>query len=254
MKILCWNVNGIRSCFSKGLASFIAEEDPDLICLQETKAYEEQCEEISKAFKQYQAFWHSAEKPGYSGVLTLSKKLPKDHQIGMGLKNIDREGRVILTEHSGFYLVNLYFPNGAQSEERHFFKMKFLDEILKYFKSLDRHKPLVMTGDFNIAHKEIDIHDPIRLDGESGFKPEERAWMDQLVASGFHDSFRLKNPLALDQYSWWSYRQLSRQRNKGWRIDYFFVSDRLKSQLKSIEMRQDIMGSDHCPLILEIGT
>jgi exodeoxyribonuclease-3 len=146
----------------------------------------------------------------------------------------------------------MYFPNGGSGEERHLFKMKYLEDILTFFKRLDKKSPLILTGDFNIAHRPIDIHDPVGLDGESGFKPEEREWMDKFVASGFVDVFRYFFPDRAEEYSWWSYRQASRRRNKGWRIDYFFVSERLKSRLKSIRMDQQTMGSDHCPLVLEI--
>ncbi|MDB5037512.1 MAG: xth [Bacteriovoracaceae bacterium] len=252
IKIISWNVNGIRACSKKGFADFIAKERPQIICLQETKAVEEQCLEIIEAHSSYKQTWHSAEKPGYSGVLTWHQTNPIEVLIGSGEKKYDREGRVIVLDQGPFYLVNLYFPNGAASDDRHFFKMRFLKDILKFFKDLDKKKPVIMTGDFNIAHKPIDIHDPIRLDGTSGFKPEEREWMDQFVASGFVDTYRHLYPTAKDEYSWWSYRQGSRQRNKGWRIDYFFVSDRIKEKIKSIKMHQQVMGSDHCPLSLEV--
>jgi exodeoxyribonuclease-3 len=251
MKLLSWNVNGIRACEKKGFSSFIAKEQPDVFCLQETKAFKEQCPEtIIQDFGGFHQEWHSAKKPGYSGVATFFKSSPLSVTSGCGEVHYDQEGRVIVSDHGKFKLVNLYFPNGAASDDRHFYKMKFLKDILKFFQSLDKEKPLVMTGDFNIAHKEVDIHDPVRLNGTSGFKPEEREWMDQLVAAGFCDAFRILYPEAKDQYSWWSYRQAARQRNKGWRIDYFFVSDRLKSKVKSVKMHQDIPGSDHCPLSL----
>ncbi len=252
MKILNWNVNGIRSCWSKGFQDVIKKLNPDIICLQETKAYREQCGEIDQGSSLYEQSWHSAEKAGYSGVLTFSRSKPSEFKVGCGIKKYDREGRVILMDQGPFYLVNLYFPNGAQSDERHFFKMDFLKDILDYFKELDKKKPVIATGDFNIAHKAIDIHDPVRLDGTSGFKPEEREWMDQLVDAGFIDAFRLKYPDVKDQYSWWSYRQAARERNKGWRIDYFIVSNRFASHIESIKMHQDIKGSDHCPLTLVI--
>lgn len=252
LKILSWNVNGIRACSQKGFADFVRKENPQIICLQETKANREQCEEIVGTHSHYQQSWHSAEKPGYSGVLSWFSTKPNEVIIGCGEKKYDREGRVIVSDHKDFYLVNLYFPNGAASEDRHWFKMGFLKDILKFFKDLDKVKPVIATGDFNIAHKAIDIHDPVRLDGTSGFMPEEREWMDGLVNAGFVDAFRLLHPEAKDQYSWWSYRQLSRERNKGWRIDYFFLSDRLKHKVKSFKMHQNVMGSDHCPLVLEM--
>lgn len=236
----------------KGFSEFIAREKPEIICLQETKAFQEQCGEIVDQFSDFRQTWHSAEKPGYSGVLTWHKTKPKEVTLGCGEKKYDREGRVILSDLGDFYLVNLYFPNGAASEDRHWFKMGFLKDILDYFKDLDRKKPVMATGDFNIAHRPIDIHDPVRLDGTSGFMPEEREWMDRLMAAGFVDAFRFLHPSAKDEYSWWSYRQLSRQRNKGWRIDYFILSDRLKSRVKKIKMHQAIQGSDHCPLTIEV--
>lgn len=252
LKIICWNVNGIRACWNKGFNNFISKENPSIVCLQETKAYQDQCGEIVDALSDYKHVWHSAEKAGYSGVLTLHQTAPKEIRVGSGDKKYDREGRVVVLDQGDFYLVNLYFPNGAASDDRHFFKMDFLKDILQFFKELDKKKPVIMTGDFNIAHKAIDIHDPVRLDGTSGFKPEEREWMDQLVSAGFTDTFRLLHPSDKEEYSWWSYRQAARQRNKGWRIDYFFVSDRLKNKVKNIQMHQAVMGSDHCPLSLEI--
>lgn len=234
------------------MAQFIQKEAPDIFCLQETKAFKEQCEEIIAHYGNFKQEWHSAKKPGYSGVANFFKEKPKKINIGCEIESVDNEGRVIVSDHGKFQLVNLYFPNGAASEDRHYFKMKFLKDILKFFKALDKSKPVIMTGDFNIAHKAIDIHDPVRLDGTSGFMPEEREWMDQLVAAGFTDTFRLFYPDAKDQYTWWSYRQMARQRNKGWRLDYFFVSDRLKDKVKSIRLHQEIEGSDHCPISLVV--
>lgn len=253
-KILTWNVNGIRACYQKGFAELLRREKPQFVCVQELKAMKEQCAEIIDQHSDYEQFWHSAEKPGYSGVFTWSLKKPKETLIGCGETKYDREGRVIVLDEGPFYLVNLYFPNGAASEDRHYFKMGFLKDILKFFKKLDKEKPVIATGDFNIAHKEIDIHDPVRLDGASGFMPEERDWMDGLVSAGFKDAFRLLHPESKDEYSWWSYRQLARQRNKGWRIDYFFVSERLASKIQVATMHQSVTGSDHCPLTLEFET
>jgi len=200
----------------------------------------------------YKEYWHPAERPGYSGVLTMAHDVPKEVILGMGEPEFDREGRVLISDHGDFLLLNMYFPNGGSGEERHLYKMKFLDRILKFFKKLEKKKPLILTGDFNIAHRAIDIHDPVRLDGESGFKPEERAWMDSLAASGFVDLYRVKYPETKDSYTWWSYRQGARRRNKGWRIDYFWASESLAKRLRSIRHATDVMGSDHCPLILEI--
>lgn len=252
MKIISWNVNGIRACAKKGLFEYIGREKPDVVCLQETKATQDQCEEFADALEPWHQVWHSAQRPGYSGVANLHRVAPNASRIGCGLEAFDAEGRVLVTEHKDFQLLNMYFPNGGSGEDRHLFKMDFLSKILKFFKKIEKDKPLVLTGDFNIAHKAIDIHDPVRLDGESGFKPEEREWMDRFVDSGFVDCFRAKFPDARYQYSWWSYRQGSRRRNKGWRIDYFFVSKALEPRIKAIRMDQQVEGSDHCPLVLEI--
>ncbi len=253
MKIISWNVNGIRACSKKGLFDYLRRESPDVTCLQESKAFQEQCEEMASDLENYHQIWHSAERPGYSGVVNLHKKKPESQNLGMGLSKFDQEGRVLITDHGKFKLLNMYFPNGGSGEERHLFKMDFLKKIFAYFKTLEREKPLVLTGDFNIAHKNIDIHDPVRLDGESGFKPEERAWMDQLVGAGFVDAFRVRYPDAKDRYTWWSYRQGSRRRNKGWRIDYFFVSQSLASSIQEIRLDDQIEGSDHCPLVLTLS-
>jgi len=252
MKIISWNVNGIRACSKKGFFDFLERESPDVVCLQETKAHREQCAEIESDLSIYVNLWHSAERPGYSGVANLHRVSPISHRLGCGIPEFDREGRVLVTEHESFFLMNMYFPNGGSGEERHLFKMDFLEKIVPFFKKLECQKPLILTGDFNIAHREIDIHDPVRLDGESGFKPEERAWMDHFVGQGFVDCFRLKHGEVKDQYSWWSYRQGARNRNKGWRIDYFFVSEALAPSVKRCEMLQKIEGSDHCPLVLEL--
>ncbi|TVQ79906.1 MAG: exodeoxyribonuclease III [Bradymonadales bacterium] len=253
MKILSWNVNGFRAACKKGLVQTLQDIKPDIAGIQELKAYREQCEDFSAASLDYREDWHSAERPGYSGV-GLFWRGPESWKAtsGMGLSEVDREGRVQILETEDLSLVNVYVPNGAASEERHFFKMEFLDQFLEWLRALDQKKPVVLFGDLNIAHREIDIHDPVRLDGTSGFKPEERDWVTKLLKAGFVDAFREKHPEARDEYSWWSYRAGARQRNKGWRIDYFVVSERIRNRIKRIEMAQQITGSDHCPLILEI--
>ena len=252
LKLYSWNVNGIRACAKKGLFDYLGREKADVVCIQEIKARPEDCEEISESLQKFEAHWHPAERPGYSGVLTLTQKKPHVVRVGCGISEFDQEGRVLVTDHGEFLLLNMYFPNGGSGEERHLFKMKFLSKILPFFKKLEKEKPLVLSGDFNIAHKEIDIHYPVRLDGESGFKPEERNWMDELVSAGFVDLFREKYPSAKDSYTWWSYRQGSRRRNKGWRIDYFFASPRIVPSVKSIRHDVNVEGSDHCPLVLEL--
>lgn len=254
MRILSWNVNGVRACVRKGFLDFVKARRPDVVCLQETKAVRDQCPDVHKDALGMEEFWHSAERPGYSGVLFLAQQKPKSMRQGMGENSIDREGRVLLMDQGSFYVINSYFPNGAANEDRHWFKMRYLEKFLEFLKDLDKKKPVVLCGDLNIAHRKLDIHDPVRLDGVSGFKPEERAWMDQLVEAGFVDVFRHFYPEAEEEYSWWSYRAASRQRNKGWRIDYFVVSKRLKSKLKSMTMHQTVPGSDHCPLELEVAS
>jgi len=254
LKIVSWNVNGIRACARQELEQFLRAEDPDIVCLQEIKATYEQCRglEIWQNLPKYDLACHSAVRPGYSGVLTLIKHQSVRCRIGCGEPRFDAEGRVVVSDFGTFCLANLYFPNGGSGPLRHDFKMQFLIYILEFFSALDKEKPLLMTGDFNIAHKPIDIHDPIRLNGMSGFMPVEREWMDLLIARGFVDTFRYLNPSLRDQYSWWSYRQGARRRNKGWRIDYFFISERWKGKVLRSVMYRDVKGSDHCPLGLTL--
>lgn len=231
---------------------YLALEKPDFVCLQELKAFEDQAPDMHFENSGLNAVWHSAERPGYSGVGTFFPEDFGKHEIGMGDSSVDSEGRVIVSDLGDFYLINTYVPNGAASEERHLFKMRFMESFLELLKDLDKRKPVIWAGDVNIAHRSVDIHDPIRLDGTSGFKPEEREWMDSVEASGFRDAYRLLYPDARDQYSWWSYRAAARQRNKGWRIDYFIVSERLGPRINRVEMHQKVTGSDHCPLLIEI--
>ena len=253
MRILNWNVNGIRACVEKGLPKILKEIKPDVFCVQETKSFREQCKDMWEPVTGMKEFWNSASRPGYSGTANFFNNYPNKVEAGCGVEDFDREGRWIISDYGSFYLINSYFPNGASSDERHLFKMKYLDYVLSHLKKLNKKKPLILTGDINIAHREIDIHDPVRLNGTSGFKPEERAWMDELFKSGFVDAYRYLYPDARDQYTWWSYRAGARQRNKGWRIDYFIVSDGLANSITKLELLQDIKGSDHCPLLLEIS-
>lgn len=253
MKIISWNVNGLRACLKHGLLNYVEAEKPDVLCVQETKASVQQCPEMQPDSIGYSSQWHSAQKPGYSGVATFVKEAPESWSLGMGIGPYDQEGRVLISDWGSFRLLNLYLPNGAASEERHLFKMKFMKDFLQFSKKLDQEKPLVICGDVNIAHRAVDIHDPVRLDGTSGFMPEEREWMDDYLKAGFVDCFRLKYPEARDQYSWWSYRALSRPRNKGWRIDYFLISERWKDRVQDMRMDQKVKGSDHCPLVLELS-
>jgi exodeoxyribonuclease-3 len=251
LKIISWNVNGIRACLNKGLTDFMASSKADFFCLQETKASPDQVE--SSAIPYSKSVWASAEKKGYSGCATFTNLESCKLSNLLGIPAYDREGRATIAKHPDFTLVNMYFPNGAASEERHHFKMKFLDEILVYFKKLEEKQgPLIICGDYNIAHTEIDIHDPIRNKDSSGFLPEERAWMSKFIENGFIDTFRLIHQGKKDQYTWWSFRQASRARNKGWRIDYICVSESLKSAIKSAKIHPLVQGSDHCPVELEL--
>jgi len=252
VKILSWNVNGIRACAKKGLMSFLQKHKVDVAGFQELKAFQEQCPELYGKHLGFQEDWHSAEKPGYSGVGLFWKDKAAKIKQGLGDAAVDREGRVQRLDIGDAVLVNAYVPNGAASDERHNFKMNFLKNFLDWLKKEDKKKPVILFGDINIAHRAIDIHDPVRLDGTSGFRPEEREWMDQLFDAGFVDAFRSVRPDEAERYSWWSYRAGARQRNKGWRIDYFILSRRLEKRIKKIEMMADRLGSDHCPLLLEI--
>ncbi len=252
MKIVSYNLNGIRAAIRKGLVDWVAMEKPDVLCFQETKARREDVE--LKEFRDlgYGAFWHSAEKKGYSGVLTLSLEDPVNTEIGMGVEEYDREGRIIRTDFRGFSLLNCYFPSGTSGDERQAVKMRFLEDFFSWAHELKKEVPkLVIAGDYNIANTPLDIHNPERNKNTSGFKPEEREWMDQWFDSGFADPFRLLHPEKVE-YSWWSYRAASRKRNKGWRIDYISVSDALEGSVKDLRHANEAVHSDHCPVVLEL--
>jgi exodeoxyribonuclease-3 len=254
ISIVSWNVNGLRSILKKGFNQFLDQTNPDVVCLQEVKCLESQINELEKRDLErgYQLYWNPAQRLGYSGVMSLDRGCFLGTQAGFGLEKFDVEGRVLIHDFGSFELLNCYFPNGGASEERHLFKMEFLARFLEFLKSRQKIKPVIITGDINIAHRDIDIHDPIRLDGESGFKPEERRWMDELHAAGFQDIFRHFFPDQKEAYSWWSYRAGARQRNKGWRIDYFIASKEIMNRVSSIQYLPEVQGSDHCPIELKI--
>lgn len=252
LSILTWNVNGLRAVFKKGFIEILHSKKPDIVCLQEIKCFPDQAKDLIVDLGSFQMSWHPAKRPGYSGVLTLFRGPVQEIAKGIGQERFDEEGRVLIHDLGFAELLNCYFPNGGASEERHLFKMDFLRDFLNFATTKAKQKPLIITGDINIAHREIDIHDPVRLAGESGFKPEERAWMDEFLSSGFIDAFRDKNPDAKERYTWWSYRAGARQRNKGWRIDYFLLSESLKDRIIDIQHFEDVKGSDHCPLWLEV--
>lgn len=255
LSILSWNINGLRACLNKGLSELLKEAGSDVFCFQEIKCLEAQLNEESRAHLKpaYEDIWHPAKRPGYSGVMTLHRGQIQKTQTGIGEDRFDDEGRVLIHDLGDFELLNCYFPNGGASEDRHFFKMNFLELFLSFVKKRQKQKPLLITGDINIAHRAIDIHDPVRLDGESGFKPEERAWMDALMSAGFVDVFRHFYPDEKEKYTWWSYRAGARQRNKGWRIDYFIASEPLVKRIQKIEHFEKVTGSDHCPLRIEMN-
>ncbi len=253
MKIVSWNVNGIRACYKKNLVQFVQEHKPDILCLQETKAHLEQVEEATRKLGYAQSIWSSAVRKGYSGVATFFNDPLNQHHLGTGTKEYDSEGRFVITEHKDFDLYNIYFPNGGSGEERHNFKQSFLKDLLKHLKSeLAKGKKIIVVGDYNVAHKEIDVYDPVELSTESGFLPEEREWMDQFLNLGFIDTFRHFHETTKDRYSWWSYRELARVGNRGWRIDYVCISKNLLKNLKSADVLDAVEGSDHCPVVAEL--
>lgn len=248
IRILSWNVNGIRAVFKKNFLGWLKNESPDILCLQETKAMTDQLVPELLSPAGYHAYWNSAERPGYSGVATFSRFESLAVSNGLGIPRFDSEGRVLSTEYPEFTLLNIYFPNGKMSAERLKFKMDFYKRSLKYFMALRKKgKKLVICGDYNTAHKPIDLAHPKENETLSGFLPEERAWMDRLVEHGFVDTFRVFNK-APDQYSWWDLRTRARERNVGWRIDYHFISEDLGPNLKEAFILADVTGSDHCPV------
>lgn len=253
MKIVSWNVNGIRACYKKGLTDFVQDYKPDILCLQETKAHIEQVEEPAKLLGYKHSYWSSAVRKGYSGVATFTNQEPLKVEKGIGHEHYDSEGRIVITQFKAFNLYNIYFPNGGSGEERHNFKQQFLKDLNKHLVAeLKRGKPLIVVGDYNVAHAEIDVYDPIRLSKESGFLPEEREWMTRFLEMGFVDTFRHFHPQVKEKYSWWSYRELARITNRGWRIDSICVSKDLVKYLKSADILDSVEGSDHCPVVIEL--
>ena len=251
MKILSYNVNGIRAALNKGFAEWLSSADPDVVCLQETKALEDQVN--TDLFEQmgYKHFWHSAHKKGYSGVAILTKTNPLNVQKGTGIEHMDFEGRVIRADYENVSVISLYLPSGTNLDRLEH-KFKFMDDFQGYIDALKKnHSRLVICGDYNICHRAIDIHDPVRNKNVSGFLPEERQWIDTFMNNGFVDSFRHLNPEP-HQYSWWSYRANARNNNKGWRIDYNMVSENLKKNIKSAYLLPDAKHSDHCPVGVEL--
>ena len=255
MKMISWNVNGIRACMNKGFEEFLKNINADIICLQETKIQEEQKnKELSsnQTFNQYFQYWNYAEKKGYSGTAILTKKEPISVKYGIGIEEHDKEGRVITLEFEKFYMVDIYTPNSKRELERLEYRQIWEDEIRKYLLKLNETKPVIMCGDLNVAHKEIDLKNPKTNRHNAGFTDEERNKMTELLDSGFTDTFRYLYPEKENAYSWWSYMGHAREKNVGWRIDYFIVSKSIEKQIKEAKIYPEIMGSDHCPVGLEI--
>ena len=249
MKLVSWNVNGLRSCLTKGFLEYVKNEDPDVICLQETKL---QPEQAVFELEGYHRYFYSAEKKGYSGTAVLTRQEPISVVFGFGDDIHRHEGRVITAEYPEFYLVCCYTPNSKDQLARLDYRMAWEDDIREYLLELDAKKPVVYCGDLNVAHREIDIKNPGPNRRNPGFTDEEREKMTKLLDSGFVDTFRALYPDKTGAYSWWSYRFNARKNNAGWRIDYFIVSDRLKDKIKSADIWSEVMGSDHCPVVLEL--
>ena len=250
MRLISWNVNGIRAAMGKGFLEFAQEQQPDILCVQETKMQAGQAEVPLPGYHQY---WCSAEKKGYSGTAVFSKEEPLSVEYGIGIDEHDREGRVITAEYGKFYLVNVYVPNSQSELKRLDYRMRWEDDFLGHLKRLERKKPVIACGDFNVAHKEIDLKNPKTNRRNAGFTDEEREKMTQLQDAGFIDTWRYFYPDLEGVYSWWSYRFRAREKNAGWRIDYFLVSETLKENLAGAEILTDVFGSDHCPVTLEIS-
>jgi len=252
MRIFSWNVNGLRAVVKKGFFDWLESEAPDVVCLQEIKARTEDLDENILNPKGYHAFWNPAERKGYSGVAIFTKKKPVAVHLGLGIERFDCEGRVLRIEFKDFDLFSVYFPNGTSGEERLQYKMEFYDAFLDHCEELrGQGRELVITGDVNTAHKPIDLKNPKANQKNSGFLPKERAWVDKFIEHGYVDSFRAFNEDP-DQYTWWSYRFNVRAKNVGWRIDYFFVTEGLMKKVKDSFITPEVMGSDHCPIGLDI--
>lgn len=254
MKLISWNVNGIRACQKKGFLEFVDREKPDILCLQETKAHKEQLDESLLNPLGY-SYWSSATtRKGYSGTVTYCRQEPKSVEYGIGIPEFDAEGRFVITQFEDFWLYNVYFPNGAAREERHLFKQEFLQIFRDHLaEMIDMGEKVIVCGDYNVAHKETDVHDPVRLSKVSGFLPEERQWFDGFLEAGFVDTFKHAHPDAKERFSWWSYREMARPANRGWRIDYFCMTKNLLPQFKGADILDQQHGSDHCPVTLTLS-
>lgn len=250
MKLISWNVNGLRACMNKGFMDFFHQIDADIFCIQESKMQKEQAEFEIKGYEEY---WNCAEKKGYSGVVIFSKNKPISVNYDMGIEHHDKEGRIITAEYEHFYLVNVYTPNSKRELERLSYRMEWEDDFRAFLKNLEKKKPVIVCGDLNVAHQEIDLKNPKTNRRNAGFTDEERAKFSQLLQTGFTDTFRYFYPDLEGAYSWWSYMGKARENNTGWRIDYFLCSNALESKLKNAKIHPEIMGSDHCPVELELS-
>lgn len=249
MKFISWNVNGLRACVKKGFEEYFEKENADIFCLQETKLQEGQ---IDFGPEGYHCYWNYAVKKGYSGTAIFTKQEPLAVSYGIGIEEHDQEGRVITLEFENFYFVTVYTPNSQSELARLSYRMQWEDDFLAYINGLNEKKPVVFCGDLNVAHQEIDLKNPKTNRKNAGFTDEERSKMTDLLAAGYVDSFRYFYPETEGIYSWWSYRFKAREKNAGWRIDYFIVSDRIKDKMQDAKIHTDVMGSDHCPVSLDI--
>lgn len=254
MIIISWNVNGIRAVEKKGFVKWVEGCGADIICLQETKAHKEQLSDKLLNIDSYKSYWSSGERKGYSGVATYSKIIPDKYETGFGgLEKFDCEGRILATFFGDLVLVNIYFPNGQSGDERLQYKLDFYDATLEFCENLrEQGKSLIICGDYNTAHNEIDLARPKENVNISGFLRIERDWMDKFESFGYVDTFRELHPETAEAYSWWSYRTAARSRNVGWRLDYFYITPELLPKLKRAEILSDVMGSDHCPVLIEL--
>lgn len=248
-KLISWNVNGLRACVKKGFLDYFKEVDADIFCIQESKLQEGQ---IDLDLKGYKSYWNYAEKKGYSGTAVFTKEEPINVKIGIGIEEHDKEGRVITLEYPKFYLVNVYTPNSKQALERLSYRMVWEDAFRAYLKGLEESKPVIVCGDLNVAHQEIDLKNPKTNRKSAGFTDEERSKIKELLQDGFIDTYRYFYPDKEGVYSWWSYRFNAREKNAGWRIDYFLASEALKEKLIDADIHMNVIGSDHCPVELKI--
>lgn len=250
MKFVSWNVNGLRACMTKGFSDFFQNVQADIFCIQETKMQAEQAENIQ--FEGYERYMNSAEKKGYSGTAVFTKIKPLEVTYGLGMEEYDQEGRIITLEYEKFFLVNCYTPNSKKELERLPYRMKWEEQVFFYLKKLEEKKPVIYCGDLNVAHEEIDIKNPKTNHFSAGFTDQEREKMTHLLQNGFLDTYRVLYPDQADAYTWWSYMRNAREKNIGWRIDYFIISESLKKNLKEAYIHSNVLGSDHCPIEIDM--